>query len=211
MGVTSTDAPPRNGTAAIAGGVTLPSLRRLVGDVDAAVSLSGPTDYDVAAGHALLRAVGGELVDARGRPFTYGARGTGPTNVFGAHPDVAVALATRGPRQARATRGANLANDGQHHVFAGQAFGQHAIDLDAHVFGFFGQQGLGGQHMLNLRGANAMGQCAKGTMGTGMRIATHDRHTRQSGALLRPDDVNDALTQIIHLELRNTKGGAVLI
>jgi ADP-ribosylglycohydrolase/fructose-1,6-bisphosphatase/inositol monophosphatase family enzyme len=77
-----------------------------VGDVDAAVSLSGPTDYDVAAGHALLRAVGGELVDARGRPFTYGARGTGPTNVFGAHPDVAVALATRGPRRARGTRGA---------------------------------------------------------------------------------------------------------
>lgn len=76
-----------------------------VGEADAAVSLSGPTHYDVAAGHALLRAVGGELVDARGKVFTYGARGTGNTDVFGAHPNAAVALAgawqrprTRRPR-----------------------------------------------------------------------------------------------------------------
>jgi outer membrane cobalamin receptor len=36
MGATGTDVPPRNGTAAIAGGVTLPSLRRFAGDVDVA-------------------------------------------------------------------------------------------------------------------------------------------------------------------------------
>ena len=48
-------------------------------------------------------------------------------------------------------------------------------------------------------------------MGAGMRITTHNRHTRQCGTLLRPDDVNDTLPQIIHLELRNAKGGAVLI
>ncbi|MFM2152520.1 MAG: High confidence in function and specificity [Pseudomonadota bacterium] len=67
------------------------------GDADAAVSLSGPTDWDVAGGHALLRAVGGELLDAAGRPYRYGA---GVGDVFGGHPDVAKALAHR----ARAVR-----------------------------------------------------------------------------------------------------------
>lgn len=72
-----------------------------VGEADAAVSWSGPTHYDVAAGHALLRAVGGDLVDAHGRPFTYGAGGTGSTDVYGAHPMVAPGLAARGRPGAR--------------------------------------------------------------------------------------------------------------
>lgn len=66
-----------------------------VGEADAALSLSGPTDYDVAGGHALLRAVGGVLLDARGEPYRYGPRGTGASDVFGGQADVARALATR--------------------------------------------------------------------------------------------------------------------
>jgi ADP-ribosyl-[dinitrogen reductase] hydrolase len=42
-----------------------------VGEGDAGVSLHGPKDWDFAAGHALLRAVGGELVDEAGRPIRY--------------------------------------------------------------------------------------------------------------------------------------------
>ena len=42
-----------------------------VGEGDAGVSLHGPRDWDFAAGHALLRAVGGELVDEAGRPIRY--------------------------------------------------------------------------------------------------------------------------------------------
>jgi ADP-ribosylglycohydrolase/fructose-1,6-bisphosphatase/inositol monophosphatase family enzyme len=42
-----------------------------VGDGDAGVSLHGPRDWDFAAGHALLRAVGGDLVDEAGRPIRY--------------------------------------------------------------------------------------------------------------------------------------------
>jgi ADP-ribosylglycohydrolase/fructose-1,6-bisphosphatase/inositol monophosphatase family enzyme len=41
------------------------------GEGDAGVSLHGPRDWDFAAGHALLRAVGGELVDEAGRPIRY--------------------------------------------------------------------------------------------------------------------------------------------
>jgi ADP-ribosyl-[dinitrogen reductase] hydrolase len=55
---------------------TLPSIAyRLAlvaaGEGDAGVSLHGPRDWDFAAGHALLRAVGGELVDEAGRPVRY--------------------------------------------------------------------------------------------------------------------------------------------
>jgi ADP-ribosylglycohydrolase/fructose-1,6-bisphosphatase/inositol monophosphatase family enzyme len=42
-----------------------------VGEGDAGVSLHGPRDWDFAAGHALLRAVGGDLVDEAGRPIRY--------------------------------------------------------------------------------------------------------------------------------------------
>lgn len=45
------------------------------GDAAAAVSLNGPGDWDYAAGHALLRAVGGDLWDERGRPVRYGPDG----------------------------------------------------------------------------------------------------------------------------------------
>lgn len=41
------------------------------GEGAAAISLFGARDFDYAAGHALLRAVGGVLLDERGRPVTY--------------------------------------------------------------------------------------------------------------------------------------------
>lgn len=41
------------------------------GEGEAGVSLHGPRDWDFAAGHALLRAVGGELADEAGRPIRY--------------------------------------------------------------------------------------------------------------------------------------------
>jgi ADP-ribosylglycohydrolase/fructose-1,6-bisphosphatase/inositol monophosphatase family enzyme len=46
------------------------------GDAEAAVSLGSPRAWDYAAGHALLRAVGGELFDEEGRPVTYDVAGT---------------------------------------------------------------------------------------------------------------------------------------
>lgn len=63
-----------------------------VGEGDAATSLNGPTHWDVCGGHALLRAVGGDLVGATGEPVRY----PGPVgDVFGGAPDVARALRTR--------------------------------------------------------------------------------------------------------------------
>ncbi|MBI5513224.1 MAG: ADP-ribosylglycohydrolase family protein [Deltaproteobacteria bacterium] len=72
-----------------------------VGDAEAAVSTGGPTDWDVAGGHALLRGVGGDLVDSRGAPVRY--RHSFADNVYGGDPAVARVLASRGRVNQKAT------------------------------------------------------------------------------------------------------------
>jgi ADP-ribosylglycohydrolase/fructose-1,6-bisphosphatase/inositol monophosphatase family enzyme len=68
-----------------------------VGEGVAAVSLNGPVGWDYAAGHALVRAAGGVLLDQRGREVTYGFDGRSGVGgaCFGGGPTVAAALADR--------------------------------------------------------------------------------------------------------------------
>ncbi len=56
-----------------------------VGEGDAAVSLNGPVTWDLAAGHALLLASGGDLYRMDGDPIRYSPSGScsGSTQVFG--------------------------------------------------------------------------------------------------------------------------------
>lgn len=61
-----------------------------VGEGEAGVSLNGPGALDIAGGHALLHAVGAELVDAQGRPVRYEGR-IGSHVVFGGLAEVLVA------------------------------------------------------------------------------------------------------------------------
>ncbi len=65
-----------------------------VGEGDAAVSLNGPVSWDYAAGHALLRGAGGELVQAGGRPVRYNSGAT-DGGVFGGSASVAAELSRR--------------------------------------------------------------------------------------------------------------------
>ncbi|MDP3276381.1 MAG: inositol monophosphatase family protein [Deltaproteobacteria bacterium] len=65
-----------------------------VGEVDAAVSLAGVTWWDVAAGHALLRAVGGTLVDDQGTEVKYEQKPRA-FDAFAGSLEVARALALR--------------------------------------------------------------------------------------------------------------------
>lgn len=68
-----------------------------VGDGVATLSLSAPVDYDIAAGHALLRAAGGVLVDRAGKPVTYTRDGrSAPGDVFGGGAQAVEALRQRG-------------------------------------------------------------------------------------------------------------------
>jgi ADP-ribosylglycohydrolase/fructose-1,6-bisphosphatase/inositol monophosphatase family enzyme len=81
--------------------IALPSIayrlaRVAVGDGVAAVSLNGPCGWDYAAGHALLRASGGVLVNERGQEVTYGADGgSSVRHCFGGAPAVVNELCRR--------------------------------------------------------------------------------------------------------------------
>jgi ADP-ribosyl-[dinitrogen reductase] hydrolase len=96
--------------------VALPSIayrlaRAAVGDGVAAVSLNSPCGWDYAAGHALIRAAGGVLLDEAGRDVTYTLDGISSTHFcFGCGPRAALDLVARnwravreGPRVARRT------------------------------------------------------------------------------------------------------------
>jgi ADP-ribosylglycohydrolase len=66
------------------------------GDGVAAVALNGPSSWDYAAGHALLRGVGGTMVDESGAEVSYGPDGGGTTRwCFSGGPAVIEALRHR--------------------------------------------------------------------------------------------------------------------
>jgi hypothetical protein len=110
---------------------------------------------------------------------------------------------------AGAAGGADLADDGEDDVLGGDALGQFAVDLDQHVLGFFLDQRLGGQHVLDLRGADAEGQRAEGAMRRGVAVAADDGGAGQGEALLRADDVDDALALVVLGEVLDAEIGCV--
>lgn len=66
------------------------------GEAEVAVSLGGTKSWDYAAGHALLRGVGGDLVDENGRPMIYDATGMGRNRfIFGGAPQLVREVARR--------------------------------------------------------------------------------------------------------------------
>ena len=54
--------------------------------------------------------------------------------------------------------------------------------------------------MLDLAGADAVGQGAEGPMGGGVAVAADDGHARLGAALFRPDHMDDAVADIAHGE-----------
>ena len=97
---------------------------------------------------------------------------------------------------AGAAGGADLADDRQDDVLGGDAVRQRAVDDDAHVLGLLLDQRLRRQHMLDLRRADAMRQRPEGAVRGGVAVAAHDGRARQREALLRTDDVDDALAGV---------------
>src|SRR3546814_14760849 len=96
-------------------------------------------------------------------------------------------------------------------VLAGDAGRQRAIHGDAQVLGRPLDQRLGSQHVLHLGGADAEGQRAEGAVSGGVAVAADDGHTRQGEALLRADDLDDALARVVHAEDRHAELRAVLL
>ena len=82
-------------------------------------------------------------------------------------------------------------------------------NFDAHVPALALCQALGGQHVLHLGGADALGEGGEGAVRRGVRIPADDRHAGQRRALLGPHDVNDALPHVVERELLYAEVAAV--
>ena len=91
---------------------------------------------------------------------------------------------------------ANLGDDGEDDVLGRRAFGQGPVHRNRHGLEGSHRQGLGGEHVLNLAGADAEGQRAERAVRGGVGVAAHDRHARLGQAQLRADDVDDALVGV---------------
>ena len=111
---------------------------------------------------------------------------------------------------AGAAGGADLADDGQHHILGANAFGQLAVNPDQHGLGRLLHQGLGRQNMFDFRGADAKSQRAESAMGRGMGIAANDGGAGQGEALFGPDDMHDALTNVVHGQIFDAEVSRVL-
>jgi hypothetical protein len=83
-----------------------------------------------------------------------------------------------------------------------------AVHGDLHVLGLLLDQRLRGEHMLDLAGADAMGERTKGAMGGGVAVAADDGRARQREALLGADDVDDALARSRSLKYSTPKARA---
>ncbi len=111
---------------------------------------------------------------------------------------------------AGAARRADLADDGEDDVLGGDAVGQLAVDGHAHVLGLLLDQRLGGEHVLDLAGADAVGERAEGAMRGGVAVAADDGGAGQREALLGADDVDDALAAIELVEVLDAEVLGVL-
>src|SRR5690606_10610098 len=69
----------------------------------------------------------------------------------------------------------------------------------------------GGEHVLHLRGADAVGQAAEGAVGGGVGVAAHHGGAGQGHPQLGADDVDDALADVVDLELGDAELVAVVI
>ncbi|CPN31001.1 Uncharacterised protein [Bordetella pertussis] len=92
---------------------------------------------------------------------------------------------------------AELAQDMQGQVLGAQAGGQGALQRQAHRARAAHGQGLGRQHMLGLRGADAPGPGAQRPQRRGVAVATGHRHARQHQAQFGRDHVHDALVGVV--------------
>ena len=81
----------------------------------------------------------------------------------------------------------------QDHVLGVNAGTEIAVHFDAADLERFERQGLRGEHVAHLGGADAEGDRAEGAVGGGVRVAAGDGGARLGDALLGADDVDDAL------------------
>ena len=156
-------------------GIPLRALRRLGAALDVVEGLlvgcdqpglRAPLDAHVADRHPALHR---ELLDGRAAVLD----------------DVALAAA-----------GAGVRDEGEHEVLGGDARGEAAVDRDGHRLRLVLHQGLGREHVLDLRRTDAEGDRTEGAVRAGVAVTADDRHARLGETELRTDDVDDALVEV---------------
>ena len=111
---------------------------------------------------------------------------------------------------AGAAGGADLADDGEDDVLGGDAVFQRAVDAHPHVPRLLLDQRLGGEHVLDLARADAVGESAEGAVGRGVRIAADDGGAGQREPLLGADHVHDALAAVALMVVLDAEFAGVL-
>ncbi len=97
---------------------------------------------------------------------------------------------------ALAAAGADPGDDGEDQVLGGDAVGQLALDGDGHGLEGRHRQRLGGEHVLDLAGADAEGQRAEGAVGGGVAVAADHGGARLGQSQLRSHYVDDSLFDV---------------
>ena len=110
---------------------------------------------------------------------------------------------------ALAAAGAGLGDHGEDDVLRGDPVGQRAVDGDRHRLRPVHRQRLGGEHVLDLTGADAERERAERAVRRRVRVAADDRHARLRDTQLRADDVHDALLDVAHRVELDAELGAV--
>src|SRR3546814_8272291 len=77
---------------------------------------------------------------------------------------------------------------------------QPPLDADPHIARLALADGLGREHMLDLRRTDPEREGAERAVGRGMAVAADDRHSRLRTSLFRADDMDDAAPPIAHRE-----------
>ena len=96
-------------------------------------------------------------------------------------------------------------------VFGADTGGQLAVDLYPHVLAPLGDEALGGEHVLDLAGADAKGESAKSAMGGGVAVAADDGGAGEGEALLGANDMDNALSLVAQAKVCDAKVLDVLL
>jgi hypothetical protein len=105
--------------------------------------------------------------------------------------------------------GAEPADDTHHNVLGRNTERQAAMDAHPHPFEFLVDERLCREQVLDLGCADAKAEYTQGPVGRGVTVAASDDHSGQRDALLRYDDMLNALARIENPAVLDPEFGAI--
>src|SRR5206468_869679 len=108
----------------------------------------------------------------------------------------------------RAVR-ADLADDGEDHIFGRDAVTEFAVDANLQRLRARLRQALRGEYVFHFAGPDAEGERAERAVRAGVAIAADDGETGLREAEFRPDHVDDALSSVVNIVEGNAELFAV--